>query len=212
MSRLSGFLEVPHPLYAARRFARSRPGSLEPLLDPVHAARRRVHPLPGFLEQQDRVQGKQDREADRPAIEVTLDHRATAERALTAADTERAREPGILARVHQHQEDKPDREENLDDREDRFHRASVASFASKRARSRPIRPGSVLTPRASVQSGRSPAVVVSMPIYPAIAPFDRKFDYESFTKACFPADMNCVRGRSGVLGALLQRDHGTRPQ
>ena len=39
---------------------------------------------------------------------------------------------------------------------------------------------------------------------------DRKSDYESFTKACFPADMNRVRGRSGSVGALLEHDHGTK--
>ncbi len=30
-----------------------------------------------------------------------------------------------------------------------------------------------------------------------------RFDYESFTKVCFPADMNRVRGRLGSAGALL---------
>lgn len=184
-----------------------QPGFLELPFDPVHAACRRVRPLPGFLEQKDRVQGEQDREADRPTVEIALDHRATAKWALAAADAERTRKTRILARVHQHQEDQADRDENLDNREDRFHGPSVASFASERAPGRPIRPGSGLTPRASVQSGRSPAVVVSMPIHPAIAPLDRNSDYESFTKACFSADMNCVRGALGALGALRQ----TRP-
>jgi hypothetical protein len=35
-------------------------------------------------------------------------------------------------------------------------------------------------------------------------------DYESFTKPCFPADMNWVRGLPRYAGALLERDHGTR--
>lgn len=191
VSRLPGFLELPHP---------------------VHAACRRVRPLPGFLEQQDRVQGEQDRETDRPTVEVALDHRAATERPLPAADAECARKARILTRVHQDEEDEADGDENLDNREDRFHGSSVASFASERAPCRPIRPGSGLTPRASVQSGRSPAVVVFMSIHPAIAPRDRNSDYESFTKACFSADMNCVRGRSGLWGPCPKRDHGTRPQ
>jgi hypothetical protein len=41
---------------------------------------------------------------------------------------------------------------------------------------------------------------------------DCNFDYESFTKACFPADMNRVRGRSRECGCLLENNHGTRSQ
>jgi hypothetical protein len=44
----------------------------------------------------------------------------------------------------------------------------------------------------------------------AISPQIYGCDYESFTKPCFPADMNRVRGLPGYAGALLERDHGTR--
>jgi hypothetical protein len=47
---------------------------------------------------------------------------------------------------------------------------------------------------------------------PATVRLDCNFDYESFTQACFAADMNMVRGRSGSVGALLEHDHGTRPR
>lgn len=46
-----------------------------------------------FLEQHDRVQDEQDREEDRPAVEVALDERAAAERAGAAADAEGPRQP-----------------------------------------------------------------------------------------------------------------------
>jgi hypothetical protein len=39
-----------------------------------------------------------------------------------------------------------------------------------------------------------------------------KSDYESFTKTCFSADMNRVRGHPGIEGGLLEHDHGTRPR
>jgi len=38
--------------------------------------------------------------------------------------------------------------------------------------------------------------------------FRARFDYESFTKTCFPADMNWVRGRPWILGAVFDHDHG----
>lgn len=44
----------------------------------------------------------------------------------------------------------------------------------------------------------------------AISPGVYGSDYESFTKPCFPADMNTVRGLPGYAGALLERDHGIR--
>ncbi len=44
----------------------------------------------------------------------------------------------------------------------------------------------------------------------AISPRSYGSDYESFTKSCFSADMNRVRGLPGYTGALLERDHGTR--
>jgi hypothetical protein len=51
-----------------------------------------------------------------------------------------------------------------------------------------------------------------MRLCPAMPWLDCKSDYESFTKPCFPADMNRVRGRLGCVGVLLERDHGTRPR
>jgi hypothetical protein len=65
------------------------------------------------LEQQDRVGDKQDRERNRPAVEVALDQRAAAERADAGADAERAGQARILARVHQHQEHEHDRQRDL---------------------------------------------------------------------------------------------------
>lgn len=44
----------------------------------------------------------------------------------------------------------------------------------------------------------------------AISPRSYGSDYESFTKPCFPADMNRVRGLSGYGDALLERDHWMR--
>lgn len=38
--------------------------------------------------------------------------------------------------------------------------------------------------------------------------FRARFDYESFTKTCFSADMNWVRGRPCSLGAVFEHDHG----
>jgi hypothetical protein len=49
-----------------------------------------------------------------------------------------------------------------------------------------------------------------MRLHSAIRLLDCNFDYESFTKACFAADMNRVRGRSGSMSALLEHDQGTR--
>jgi hypothetical protein len=67
------------------------------------------------LEQQDRVREEQERERDRPAVEVALDHRAAAERPRAAADAERAGEAGVLTGVHQHEQHERHREEDLED-------------------------------------------------------------------------------------------------
>jgi hypothetical protein len=69
----------------------------------------------GDLEQDDRVHDEHDREEDRPAIEVALDHRPAAERAGAAADAEGAGEPRILAGVHQHEQDQHDGDDDLDE-------------------------------------------------------------------------------------------------
>ena len=74
------------------------------------------------LQEDDRVHGERDREADRPAVQVALDEGAPAERPRTgAADAERAREPGVLARVQQHQEDQDEGDEDLDHRKEGVH-------------------------------------------------------------------------------------------
>jgi hypothetical protein len=64
-------------------------------------------------QQNDRVDEQQNREDDRPAVEVTLHHRAAAEGAGATADAERTGEPGVLAGVHQHQQDQHDRDDDL---------------------------------------------------------------------------------------------------
>jgi predicted MFS family arabinose efflux permease len=72
--------------------------------------------LSSDLEQHDRVDHERNGEHDRPAVQVALDQRAAAEGTRTgAADAERAREPRVLARVQQHQEDQHDRDEDLQD-------------------------------------------------------------------------------------------------
>jgi predicted MFS family arabinose efflux permease len=74
------------------------------------------------LQQDDRVDEQRDAEGDRPAVQVALDQRAAAERAgARAADAEGARQPGILARVQEHQEDEDDGDEHLQDRQKRVH-------------------------------------------------------------------------------------------
>ncbi len=74
------------------------------------------------LQEDDRVHPERDREADRPAVQVALDEGAPAERPRTgAADAERAREPGVLARVQQHQEDQDEGDEDLDHRKEGVH-------------------------------------------------------------------------------------------
>jgi hypothetical protein len=74
------------------------------------------------LQEQDRVGEQRDAERDRPPIQVALDERAAAEWPRAgAADPERAREPGVLPRVQQHEEDEDDGDEHLQDREERVH-------------------------------------------------------------------------------------------
>ena len=95
---------------------------------------------------------ERDREADRPAVQVALDERAAAERALPGADAEGARQPGVLPRVHEHQEDQDDRDDDLDDGEDRA--------PSRRQPSGLLvgRPSSSSSRRISTASARSCAV------------------------------------------------------
>jgi MFS family permease len=70
--------------------------------------------LSSDFEKDDRVDHQRHPEADRPAVQVPLDERAAPERARArAADPERAREPSVLARVQQHQEDQDDRDHDL---------------------------------------------------------------------------------------------------
>jgi predicted MFS family arabinose efflux permease len=72
--------------------------------------------LASDLKKDDRVDREGDRETDRPAVEVALDERPAPERARAgAADAERAREPAVLARVEQHQEDKDEADDYLRD-------------------------------------------------------------------------------------------------
>ena len=57
------------------------------------------------LQQDDVVEHEEDREEDRGAIEVALDHRAAPEGAAPAADAEGTGEAGIFARVKKDEED-----------------------------------------------------------------------------------------------------------
>src|SRR5439155_14501493 len=82
------------PASSARRCARRASAS------PAERQRglTRLSLPPGRLQQDDRVHGERDREADGPAVQVALDERAAAQRALTGADAERAGQAGVLAR------------------------------------------------------------------------------------------------------------------
>jgi hypothetical protein len=74
------------------------------------------------LEEDDRVDREGHGERDRPAVQVALDERAAPERARTgAADAERAREPAVLARVQEHQEDEDEADPDLNYRENGVH-------------------------------------------------------------------------------------------
>jgi predicted MFS family arabinose efflux permease len=78
------------------------------------------------LQQDDDVDDERHREPDRPAVQVSLDERASAERAAAgAADPERSRKTRVLARMEQDQEDQDDRQEDLDNAEERIHRAGL---------------------------------------------------------------------------------------
>ena len=84
------------------------------------ATRAAARPL--NLQQDDGVDEQRDAERDRPAVQVALDERAAAERARPgAADAERAREPGVLPRVQQHEEDQDHGDEHLQDGQERVH-------------------------------------------------------------------------------------------
>jgi hypothetical protein len=65
------------------------------------------------LQEQDRVDEQHDGEADGPAVEVALDHRATPEGPGAGADTKGAGEARVLAGVHEHQEDQADGNRDL---------------------------------------------------------------------------------------------------
>jgi MFS family permease len=77
------------------------------------------------LQQDDRVRDEQDREQDRPAVQVAL-HQRAAGGAARRADAEGAGHARVLPGVQEHQEDHHDRDEDLRDGEDRGqHGASV---------------------------------------------------------------------------------------
>jgi hypothetical protein len=74
------------------------------------------------LQQDDGVDEQRHAEGDRPAVQVALDQRASAEGARAgAADAERARKPGVLPRMQQHEEHQDDGDEHLQDGQERVH-------------------------------------------------------------------------------------------
>src|SRR5665811_2382381 len=77
------------------------------------------------LEQHQGVDGEEDREEDRRAVEVALDHRAAAEGAAPAADAEGAGETGVFARVQEHEEDHQHGDDHLQEREEGVHGRAV---------------------------------------------------------------------------------------
>jgi MFS family permease len=85
--------------------------------------RRRLSTLQ--LRQDHDVGDENERESDRPAIEVALDERsATKGSAPRTADPESARQSRVLAGMQQDQEDQHDGEEDLDDLENHLHRSA----------------------------------------------------------------------------------------
>ena len=87
----------------------------------------------GDLEQDDRVDRERDREADRPAVQVALDERAAAERALAGADAEGAREPASLPECMSTRKIRTTQMTTWMMREEQFHRRSDLA-APRRAR------------------------------------------------------------------------------
>jgi hypothetical protein len=87
------------------------------ILNRIEAIERRS----GDLQQDDRIDEQKDRERDRPAVQVTLNHRAATERPGSTTDAERPGEPGILAGVHQHQQDEQYGNHDLKQRQERVH-------------------------------------------------------------------------------------------
>jgi predicted MFS family arabinose efflux permease len=90
-----------------------------------------VHPREGMrrrlggldLDQDEGVQGEDNRERDRPSVQVALDERPATERPTArTADAERSRKARVAAGVQQHQEDQADREKDLEYLEHRLHR------------------------------------------------------------------------------------------
>ena len=78
------------------------------------------------LQEDDGVDAERDRERDGPAIEVPLDERSAAKRARTgAADAERARQPSVLTRVQEHEEDQDEADEDLKYRQEGVHGGKV---------------------------------------------------------------------------------------
>jgi sugar phosphate permease len=78
------------------------------------------------LQQEDGVHAERDGERDGPAVEVALHERSAAKRARArATDAERARQPAVLARVQEHQEDQDKADEDLEYREDGVHGGKV---------------------------------------------------------------------------------------
>jgi hypothetical protein len=65
------------------------------------------------LQEQDRVAEQQQGEHDGPAVEVSLDHGAAAEGPGAAAHAEGAREPRVLAGVHEHEQDEHNGDNDL---------------------------------------------------------------------------------------------------
>lgn len=68
---------------------------------------------PGVLQEHDRVHEEEDREEDRPAVQVTLHHGAAAEGAGAAADAEGPGQPGVLPGVHQDEQDEDHGDDDL---------------------------------------------------------------------------------------------------
>ena len=115
------------------------------ILDRLEERRGEEAPVPSpaarlDLQQDEGVDGEEDREEDRRPVEVSLDHRATAEGAAAAADPERSREPGVFARVQQDQEDQDEGDQDLEDAEDRVHGGILAPPAPPAAGSPGVDP------------------------------------------------------------------------
>src|SRR5918995_4104964 len=156
------------------------------------------------LQDDECVDGEQDREEDRPAIQVSLHERAAAEGAAGLADPECTRQPRVLARVQEHEEDQDHRDQDLDDAEESLHRARSVATAR-------LRPAYCLRLPASSSSSRFRSPIASRRSSASwrrhscssILPASRSSSASRISRylACLRASRSAIRGSSSSPSA-----------